>query len=237
MRLSLTKLDNISLTIITILRVLSPVCLLFLVRPGGCIVTLCSFYFYQIIGKLTSSFSSSEVQFAQHDCDQFQYHRVVFFSQLKSKFGNLLDNTEELRISHRTAFLTPSWNLRLTTSSPRLRWLQTTSMVLLCLHTLTHPCHSQTSRLLWGSYTVLYSLIWFLQNHPVTQTLPGVYGRQRARLSFVIVAIFYQILWLFLKEMYSIEVPRWVIVESTSFRGNWQEVGRFKFLFCKVWTC
>ncbi len=66
---------------------------------------------------------------------------------------------------------------------------------------------------------------WPVQYHRVVffsqlKSLPGVYGRQRARLSFVIVAIFYQILWLFWKEMYSIEVPRWVIVESTSFKGN-----------------
>ncbi len=33
---------------------LSPLCLLLLVRPGDYIVTLCVFYFYKLIGKLTA---------------------------------------------------------------------------------------------------------------------------------------------------------------------------------------
>jgi hypothetical protein len=52
MRLPLTKLGNIALTIITVRRMLSPLCLLLLVRPGGSIVTLRAFYFYKLIGKL-----------------------------------------------------------------------------------------------------------------------------------------------------------------------------------------
>ena len=53
MRIPLTKLENIGTTIMTILRIVSPLHLLFLVRPGVSIVTLCTFYFYKIIGKLT----------------------------------------------------------------------------------------------------------------------------------------------------------------------------------------
>jgi hypothetical protein len=54
MRLLLTKLENIALTIITIHPMLSPLCLLLLVRLGGYIVNLCDFYFYKLIGKLTA---------------------------------------------------------------------------------------------------------------------------------------------------------------------------------------
>jgi hypothetical protein len=51
MRLSLTKLENITLTVI--IDPSSPLCLLFLVRLGGYIVNLCVFYFYELIGKMT----------------------------------------------------------------------------------------------------------------------------------------------------------------------------------------
>jgi hypothetical protein len=54
MRLPLTRLENIALTIIAIPLTLSPLCRLFLVRPGGYMVTLCVFYFYKLIGKLTT---------------------------------------------------------------------------------------------------------------------------------------------------------------------------------------
>ncbi len=33
---------------------LSPLCLILLVRPGDYIVTLCAFFFYKLIGKLTA---------------------------------------------------------------------------------------------------------------------------------------------------------------------------------------
>ncbi len=54
MRLLLTILENIALTMITILPLLSPLCLLLLVRPGGHIVNLCDLNFYKLIGKLTA---------------------------------------------------------------------------------------------------------------------------------------------------------------------------------------
>jgi hypothetical protein len=51
---TVTTLENIVLTIITIPLTLSPLCLLLLVRLRGCIVNLCTFYFYKLIGKLTA---------------------------------------------------------------------------------------------------------------------------------------------------------------------------------------
>ena len=54
MRLHLTKLENITLIIITIPLTLSPLSLLFLVRLGGYTVNLYDFYFYNLIGKLTA---------------------------------------------------------------------------------------------------------------------------------------------------------------------------------------
>ena len=54
MRLPLTKLENMALIIITIPLMLSPLCLLLLVRLGGYTVNLCAFYFYKLIGKLTA---------------------------------------------------------------------------------------------------------------------------------------------------------------------------------------
>jgi hypothetical protein len=53
MKLILTKLENIVLTIITILPSLYPSFLLLLVRLGDNIVNLCDLYSYKVIGKLT----------------------------------------------------------------------------------------------------------------------------------------------------------------------------------------
>jgi hypothetical protein len=60
MRMPLTKLENISLTIIRTLLMISHLCLLLLVRLGDYIVTLYAFYFYKLIGKLTSSLQLQE---------------------------------------------------------------------------------------------------------------------------------------------------------------------------------
>jgi hypothetical protein len=55
MRLLLTKVENIALTIIITIRlIIYPLCLLSLVRLGGYIVNLCDFYFCKLIGKLTA---------------------------------------------------------------------------------------------------------------------------------------------------------------------------------------
>ena len=63
MKLTLTKVDSITLTIIIVPLTLSPLCLLLLVRLGDYIVTLYSFYFYKLIGKLTSSLQLQEFSF------------------------------------------------------------------------------------------------------------------------------------------------------------------------------
>ena len=55
MRLSLTKLENIALIIITTPPLPSLLYLLLLVRPGGYTLNLYAFYFYKLIGKLTVS--------------------------------------------------------------------------------------------------------------------------------------------------------------------------------------
>jgi hypothetical protein len=54
MRLPLTGLEKIALTIITIPLTLSPLCLPLLVRLGVYIVNLCAFYSYRLVGKLTA---------------------------------------------------------------------------------------------------------------------------------------------------------------------------------------
>ncbi len=56
---------------------LSPLCLVFLVRLGGYIENLWIFYFYKIIGKLTAFLKTSEVQLTYSTSDQFHYHRVM----------------------------------------------------------------------------------------------------------------------------------------------------------------
>jgi hypothetical protein len=58
---SLTRLENITLTMILIPKTLSPLCLLLLVRLGGYIENLCVFYFFKIIGKLTTSLQFQEI--------------------------------------------------------------------------------------------------------------------------------------------------------------------------------
>ena len=60
MRMLLTKLENITLIIITIPLTLSPLYLLLLLRLGGYPVNLCVFYFYKLIEKLTTSLQFQE---------------------------------------------------------------------------------------------------------------------------------------------------------------------------------
>jgi hypothetical protein len=121
MRLSLTKLENIALTIITILRMLSVLCLL--VRPETYIVTVCDFYFFEVHRETDRFFAVSGVQFAQPDRGQFHYHRTVFSSQLKSKCGNILSKA----------------------ATPRIMLSIDGAPVMSRSH--THPSHSQNSRL------------------------------------------------------------------------------------------
>ena len=63
MRLLLTRLENIELTIIITPLTPSPLCLLLLVRLGGYIVNLYDFCFYRIIGKLTDFLQFQEFSF------------------------------------------------------------------------------------------------------------------------------------------------------------------------------
>ncbi len=125
--LTMTKLENITLIIITIPLMWSPLCLLWIVRLGGYTVNLLVFYFYKLIGKLTTSFAPSGVQIAQHHRGQFHYRRTTFSSQLKSKIGNILTKSVVLRI-----------NLNIDVAPVTSR-------------SHTHPSHSQTSCLLTSS--------------------------------------------------------------------------------------
>jgi hypothetical protein len=54
MRLPLIKYGNIAMTLITIHRAQSPLCMLLLVRLGGYIVNSLDSYSYRLIGKLTA---------------------------------------------------------------------------------------------------------------------------------------------------------------------------------------
>ena len=93
MRLPLTRLENIALTIITNPLTISPVCLLFLVRLGGYIVNLCAIYSYRLIRKLTSF-----LQFQEFSLHNQTVDRVTFSSHLKSKIGNILTKASEVQL-------------------------------------------------------------------------------------------------------------------------------------------
>ena len=85
--------------------------------------------FLQIIGKLTSFFVSG-VQFEQPTSDQFQFRRMVFSTQLKSKIDHILDKGVSLRITL------------------NIDGVPVTS------RSHTHPSHSQTSRPLTSSLSL-----------------------------------------------------------------------------------
>ncbi len=69
MRLLVTKLENIVVTIITMNPIISPWILILLVRLGGYIVNLCDFYFYKIIGKLTGFLQIQEFSLRNQTVD------------------------------------------------------------------------------------------------------------------------------------------------------------------------
>jgi hypothetical protein len=69
MKLLITKLENIALTIITILLILYPSYLLLLVRLGDYIVNLCAFYSYKLIGKLTAFLQLQEFNLCKPTVD------------------------------------------------------------------------------------------------------------------------------------------------------------------------
>ncbi len=131
MRLSLIKYENIVLTTTIIHRTRYLLCLSLLVRLGGYIANLSDFYSYKLIGKLTAFFSSSGVPLGQSTSGGFfHFRRAAFFSNLKSKRGNLLTKDTSLRI-----------NLNLD-GAP------------IASKSHTHPSHSQTSRLLTSSLSL-----------------------------------------------------------------------------------
>jgi hypothetical protein len=127
MRLPLTRLESVALTIITNPLLLSPLCLLVLVRLGGYIVNLCAFYSYM---ETDSFFAASGVQLAQSNRGQFHYRRAAFSSQLKAKVGSTLAKAAALRVN---------FNLDGAPITSR---------------THTHPSHSQTSHLLTSSLSL-----------------------------------------------------------------------------------
>jgi hypothetical protein len=125
MRLLMIRFENIALIIITILRMLSPLCQLLLVRLGGYIVNLCAFYSYTLIGKLTAFLQLQEVgQIAQSKSGLLHFRRAAFSWQLRAKVGSTRAKAAALRV-----------NLNLD-GAP------------ITSSTHTHPSHSQTSRLL-----------------------------------------------------------------------------------------
>jgi hypothetical protein len=100
MRLPLTRLENIALTIIITPLTPSPLCLLLLLRLGGYTVNLCAFYFYKQSHRETDRFfAASGVQLAQHNCGKFHYRRAAFSSQLKSKIWIILAKAAALLIT------------------------------------------------------------------------------------------------------------------------------------------
>jgi hypothetical protein len=124
MRLPLIKYGNIALTIITIHRAKSPLCLLLQVRLGGYIVnSLALLLFLQAHRETDSFFASSRVQLAQHDRGLFHFRRAAFSATMKAKVGSTLAKAASLRIT---------LNIDGAPITSRTR---------------THPSHSQTSRI------------------------------------------------------------------------------------------
>ena len=130
MSLSLTKLENITLIIITTPPLPSPLCLLLLVRPGGYTVNFLRLLFLQAHRETYRFFAASGVELAQSTSGQFHYKRAAFSSQLKSKVGNILAKAEALRIT---------LNIDGAPVASRSH---------------THPSHSQTARLLTSSMSL-----------------------------------------------------------------------------------
>ena len=132
MRLPLTRLENIALTIITIPHNNNPPnAISFMPAIASTSGRLHSEFVRLLILQETDRFfAASGVQLAQHDRGQFHYRRAAFSSQLKSKVGSTLAKAAALRV-----------NLNLDGTPITSR-------------THTHPSHSQTSRLLTSSLSL-----------------------------------------------------------------------------------
>ena len=61
-------------------------------------VSLCAFCFCRLVGKDRFG-AASGVEHAQHNVDQLRFRRAAFYSQLKSKVGNILAEATALRIN------------------------------------------------------------------------------------------------------------------------------------------
>ncbi len=123
MRLLLTKLENIAPTIIITLLTLSPLCLLWLVRLGGCIMNLCAFYFYRLIGKLTA---------------------FLQFQEFSLRNMTVASSTTAARPSPQS----PNQNVgSILAKAAALRITLNLDGAPLVSQTHTHPSHSQASRL------------------------------------------------------------------------------------------
>jgi hypothetical protein len=132
MRLPLTKLENIELTVITIRPTLSPLCLLMLGRLGRLPSEFVRLLFLRAHRETDRFLAASGVQLAQHDRGQFHYRLSSFSSHLKYRVGNILAKAAALRI-----------NLNID-GAP------------LASRSHTHPSHSQTSRLLTSSLSLVF---------------------------------------------------------------------------------
>ena len=109
---------------------LFPSCLLFLAPLTISNVSLSVFYFCRLIEKPTPIFGCfRRVHLAQSN-NQFHYRHATFFSQLKSKVGNILAKVAALR-----------FNLNIYAES-------------IVSRSHTHPSHSQTSLLLTSSLSL-----------------------------------------------------------------------------------
>jgi hypothetical protein len=132
MKLSLTRSENIALTIIIIHLTLSLLCRLLLVRLRGYIVNLSDFkLFLQAHRETDRFFAASGVQLAQSKMGGFfRFRRAAFSSMFKSRCGNILAKAAALRIT-----------LNLDGAS-------------ITSKSHTHPSYSQTSRLLTSSLSL-----------------------------------------------------------------------------------
>ena len=98
---------------------------------GRLLCELVRILFLQAHRETDLFFAASGVEHAQHKQDQFRFRCPAFYSQFKSKVGNILGKDTVLCIN--LNMMTP---LELHT------------------HTGTHPSHSQTSRLLFTSLSL-----------------------------------------------------------------------------------
>jgi hypothetical protein len=146
MRILLTKLENIVLTIITIPR-LSPL-LSVMVSPllsdmvstsGRLHSEFVLLLFLQDHRETDRFFSTSRVQVVQSTSDQFHYRRTTFSSQFKSKITNILVKSDAL-------LLVKDATLRINLNIDVVHRLLN--------HTLTHHTLGETSRLLTSSLSL-----------------------------------------------------------------------------------